>query len=163
PRRMGPDRGANPILRPRERQRCLPVLGRCEKVAPRTAYHRPRESYAQPMTPKTFSKRFPELSSSLSPDELKALVGAFELHDAVALTSAIEAGTRLAREFRDVTRGVREKIEIGRESAVKEYDVVVIGAGPHALAYATWIKQDRPETRIALVDKRAAPGFKIGE
>ena len=77
--------------------------------------------------------------------------------------AALSAGERLAREFREVTRRVRERISVGAESRVEEYDVVVIGAGPHALAYATWIKHDRPQTRIALVEKRRAPGFKIGE
>ena len=84
--------------------------------------------------------------------------------DEAAVAAALEAGAALARSFRDVTSTVRGRgAEVTSESAVKEYDVVVIGAGPHALAYATWIKQDRPETRIALVDKRLAPGFKIGE
>jgi len=72
---------------------------------------------------------------------------------------ALAAGEQLARAFREVAR----RIAVGAEARVEEYDVVVIGAGPHALAYATWIKQDRPETRIALVEKRQAPGFKIGE
>lgn len=43
------------------------------------------------------------------------------------------------------------------------YDVSVIGAGPLGLAFAAWIKQDRPQTRIAVIEKRSAPGFKIGE
>ena len=51
----------------------------------------------------------------------------------------------------------------GAEEVERDYDVVVIGAGPHGLAYATWIKQDRPATRIALVEEKPAPGFKIGE
>jgi flavin-dependent dehydrogenase/CRP-like cAMP-binding protein len=85
------------------------------------------------------------------------------LHVTDSPQDALAAGEKLAREFREVTLRVRERIAVGAESTVKEYDVVVIGAGPHALAYATWIKQDRPQTRIALVEKRAAPGFKIGE
>jgi len=48
-------------------------------------------------------------------------------------------------------------------AASMNYDVTVIGAGPLGLAFAAWVKQDRPETRIAVVEKRAAPGFKIGE
>lgn len=43
------------------------------------------------------------------------------------------------------------------------YDVAVIGAGPLGLAFAAWVKQDRPETRVVVVEKRPAPGFKIGE
>ncbi len=78
----------------------------------------------------------------------------------------LDAGQRLAREFREVSRRVQEQdvpVSVVSESVAKDYDVVVIGAGPHALAYAIWLTQDRPETRIALVEKRAAPGFKIGE
>jgi flavin-dependent dehydrogenase len=48
-------------------------------------------------------------------------------------------------------------------AAFMHYDVTVIGAGPLGLAFAAWLKQDRPETRVAVVDKRSAPGFKIGE
>jgi len=47
--------------------------------------------------------------------------------------------------------------------AETEYDVAVVGGGPLGLAYATWLKQDRPETRIVVLEKRATPGFKIGE
>ena len=75
----------------------------------------------------------------------------------------LSAGEQLAREFRKVAEATRERLSVRAETVAREYDVAVIGAGPHALAYATWIKQDRPETRIALVEKRAAPGFKIGE
>ena len=68
----------------------------------------------------------------------------------------------MARTFRDVTRRVRTRVEAGGETAVKDYDVVVIGAGPHALAYAVWIKQERPETRIALVDNARPPVSRSG-
>jgi flavin-dependent dehydrogenase/CRP-like cAMP-binding protein len=85
---------------------------------------------------------------------------------ALGVALGLSFGAQLARDFRAVSREVRERaerVEVGPEAVVREYDVVVIGAGPAAVAYATWIKQDRPETRIALVDKRRAPGFKIGE
>jgi flavin-dependent dehydrogenase len=88
------------------------------------------------------------------------------LRPEATLAERLDAGRGLAREFRQVADHVRsaaQEIEIGRESITRDYDVAVIGAGPHAIAYALWIKQDRPETRIALVEKRAAPGFKIGE
>ena len=78
----------------------------------------------------------------------------------------LSVGSELAREFRDVARRVREQetpVTVAAEAVTKAYDVVVIGAGPHALAYAIWLVQDRPETRVALVEKRRAPGFKIGE
>jgi CRP-like cAMP-binding protein len=75
----------------------------------------------------------------------------------------LSVGEQVARAFRQVADATREQVAVGAESVTGEYDVVVIGAGPHALAYATWIKQDRPQTRIALVEKRPTPGFKIGE
>jgi flavin-dependent dehydrogenase/CRP-like cAMP-binding protein len=79
---------------------------------------------------------------------------------------ALSLGAQLASDFRDVARALAERlrqVRVGAEAAEHEYDVVVIGAGPAAVSYAIWIKQDRPETRIALIEKRAAPGFKIGE
>jgi flavin-dependent dehydrogenase/CRP-like cAMP-binding protein len=85
---------------------------------------------------------------------------------AFRLALGLSFGAQLACDFREITSSLRERARaaaLSAESGTKEYDVVVIGAGPHALSYAIWIKQDRPETRIALVEKRAAPGFKIGE
>jgi flavin-dependent dehydrogenase len=87
-------------------------------------------------------------------------------HPSLRAALCLSIGTQLAREFRGVSEGIRARIgraAVAAEAKVSDYDVVVIGAGPHAIAYAAWIKQDRPETRIALVEKRAAPGFKIGE
>ena len=97
-------------------------------------------------------------------DEASARVGEAPPQPADGADPVVD-GQRLAREFREVTRRVRQQEApvVVSESVAKDYDVVVIGAGPHALAYAIWLIQDRPETRIALVEKRAAPGFKIGE
>jgi flavin-dependent dehydrogenase len=89
-----------------------------------------------------------------------------EARPALRLALELSVGAQLARRFRDISSEVRERltpVAVGSETLTKEYDVVVIGAGPHGLAYATWIKQDRPETRIAVLDKSRAPGFKIGE
>ena len=47
--------------------------------------------------------------------------------------------------------------------ATEEYDAVVIGGGPHGLTYAHWLREMRPGTRIAVVEKNEKPGFKIGE
>ena len=44
-----------------------------------------------------------------------------------------------------------------------DYDVVVIGAGPTGIAFASWVKKYRPATSVALIDKRSRPGYKIGE
>jgi flavin-dependent dehydrogenase/CRP-like cAMP-binding protein len=82
---------------------------------------------------------------------------------ALRVALGLSFGRQLARDFRHIAEATRERIAVGAESVERDYDVVVIGAGPHGLAYATWIKQDRPETRIAIVEKRQAPGFKIGE
>lgn len=43
------------------------------------------------------------------------------------------------------------------------FDVVVIGGGVHGLTYATWLKKGRPETSIAIVERKVTPGFKVGE
>lgn len=47
--------------------------------------------------------------------------------------------------------------------ASNRFDVVVIGGGPHGITYANWLKRWRPETRVAVVDKRGTPGYKVGE
>jgi flavin-dependent dehydrogenase len=89
-----------------------------------------------------------------------------ESRPALRVALALSLGSQLARDFRDVSRRVRERtapVTVAAEAAEREYDVVVIGAGPHAIAYAVWIMQERPETRVALVEKRRSPGFKIGE
>jgi flavin-dependent dehydrogenase len=45
----------------------------------------------------------------------------------------------------------------------RHYDVAVIGGGPNGIAFAIWIKQARPDTKIAVLEKKSQPGFKIGE
>jgi flavin-dependent dehydrogenase len=42
-------------------------------------------------------------------------------------------------------------------------DVTVIGGGPVGLAYAIWLKQERPKTRVVVLEQQTSPGFKIGE
>lgn len=48
-------------------------------------------------------------------------------------------------------------------AAVKEADVVVIGAGPIGTVYASFLKQRRPQTRILILERSVEPGHKIGE
>ncbi len=44
-----------------------------------------------------------------------------------------------------------------------DYDAVVIGGGPHGITYAHWLTEHRPGTKVAVVERNATPGFKIGE
>lgn len=44
-----------------------------------------------------------------------------------------------------------------------EYQVVVIGAGPQGLLYASWLKQARPQLQIVVLERESQPKFKIGE
>jgi flavin-dependent dehydrogenase len=55
------------------------------------------------------------------------------------------------------------KTETQQNEAEKNYDVVVIGAGPIGIFYATMLKQMRPQTTIALLERKAKPGHKVGE
>ena len=43
------------------------------------------------------------------------------------------------------------------------YDVVVIGGGPIGMLYATWLKMQRPNTSILVLDRNAQAVHKIGE
>ncbi|HEV7888419.1 MAG TPA: cyclic nucleotide-binding domain-containing protein [Acidimicrobiales bacterium] len=84
----------------------------------------------------------------------------------VALRLAVAA--QLAHDFRNVSDKVLSLlggavVAQAAQAQVHDYDVVVIGGGPVGLAYATWVKRARPETRIAVIERRAVPGYKIGE
>ncbi len=48
-------------------------------------------------------------------------------------------------------------------NASQTFDAVVIGGGPHGVTYAHWLGEQRPESRIAIVERNSSPGFKIGE
>ena len=85
---------------------------------------------------------------------------------ALAIGLQLALGAQLARDARRLARQIRDELTAQGEpepAAVKEYDVVVIGGGPMGVCYAVWVKQRRPQTRIAIVEKRSGPGFKIGE
>jgi flavin-dependent dehydrogenase len=47
--------------------------------------------------------------------------------------------------------------------AEKHYDVVVIGSGPIGIFYAATLKKMRPQTTIAVLDRKGKPGHKVGE
>ena len=44
-----------------------------------------------------------------------------------------------------------------------EYQVVVIGAGPQGILYASWLKQARPQLQVVVLERESQPKFKIGE
>ncbi|MGD1918766.1 MAG: NAD(P)/FAD-dependent oxidoreductase, partial [Pleurocapsa sp.] len=48
-------------------------------------------------------------------------------------------------------------------ATVGEYQVVVIGAGPQGILYASWLKQARPELQVVVLERESQPKFKIGE
>jgi flavin-dependent dehydrogenase len=78
----------------------------------------------------------------------------------------LAAAGDLARGFREIAWRVRDRVAatMERESqAAQVYDVVVIGAGPLGLAFAAFLLDQRPGTRIAVLDRRDAAGYKIGE
>ena len=49
------------------------------------------------------------------------------------------------------------------DAPARTADVVVIGAGPIGLLYASWLKLRRPRTKILVLDRAPEPGHKIGE
>jgi flavin-dependent dehydrogenase/AcrR family transcriptional regulator len=55
------------------------------------------------------------------------------------------------------------RVEAAEPPAAKEYDVVVVGAGPIGTLYASFLKQQRPRTRVLVVEQSPEPGHKIGE
>ena len=85
----------------------------------------------------------------------------------VALRLAV--GTQLARDFRNIEGrtlallGGRSPAGAAGAPVVHDYDVVVIGGGPLGMAYAQWVRRFRPDTRVAVIERRPVPGYKIGE
>ena len=56
-----------------------------------------------------------------------------------------------------------EKPLLQKDVPLKHYDVVVIGAGPIGMLYATWLKLQRPDTSILVLDRNVQTLHKIGE
>lgn len=53
--------------------------------------------------------------------------------------------------------------QVQQAESLRHYDVVVIGGGPIAMVYSSFLKLKRPKTRILVLEKHAEPGHKIGE
>ncbi|MBD2342505.1 tryptophan 7-halogenase [Calothrix sp. FACHB-156] len=58
---------------------------------------------------------------------------------------------------------LRHTAQTQHNNTVKNYDVVVIGAGPIGIFYATMLQKMRPQTTIALLERKTKPGHKVGE
>ncbi|HIA20766.1 MAG TPA: hypothetical protein EYN70_15355, partial [Planctomycetaceae bacterium] len=56
-----------------------------------------------------------------------------------------------------------QKTPFQESAPLKHYDVVVIGAGPIGMLYATWLKMQRPESSILVLDRNIRTAHKIGE
>jgi flavin-dependent dehydrogenase len=73
-------------------------------------------------------------------------------------------GAQLALDFRNVIRQVDELLNAAEpQTPVMQYDVAVIGGGPVGLFYAQCLSRFRPETRIALIERKSEPAHKVGE
>ena len=57
---------------------------------------------------------------------------------------------------------VNEESPVATES-LQHYDVVVVGAGPIGMLYATWLKIQRPASSILVLDRNTRTTHKIGE
>jgi flavin-dependent dehydrogenase/AcrR family transcriptional regulator len=54
-------------------------------------------------------------------------------------------------------------VAVGDTPVHRQYDVAVIGGGPVGALYASFVKQMRPRTRVAILERSTEPGHKIGE
>lgn len=48
-------------------------------------------------------------------------------------------------------------------NSLNKYQVIVIGAGPQGLLYASWLKQASPQLQVVVLEREEKPKFKIGE
>ena len=52
---------------------------------------------------------------------------------------------------------------VSTQRPLRNYDVVVIGAGPIGMLFASWLQQMRSQTSILVLERAERPGHKIGE
>lgn len=102
--------------------------------------------------------------ASISRETFERLI---DIHPAFGLASARILGAQLAQDYRNIAQRVSDLLKAPPRAEMapveNTFDVIVMGGGPLGLAYATWLKKERPETRIAVIERREKPGYKIGE
>lgn len=98
-----------------------------------------------------------------------------ERSEAIDLAFARAIASQLARDFRDANARVQALVAEDRAGAPTtgadpaaspdelDYDVIVMGAGPLGIGYAQWLARERPQTRIAIIERKRSPGHKVGE
>ena len=67
---------------------------------------------------------------------------------------------QLARELRALTDAWRAAAP---DIPPDVTDVAVVGGGTIGLAYAWFLKETRPQTAVTVLERRVAPGYKVGE
>jgi flavin-dependent dehydrogenase len=106
----------------------------------------------------------PSRVASLSRDVYTRLVDGSAALD-LAFQRAL--GAQLAQDFRNVSRLLKQffgvKPAAKGQKDDREHEVVVMGGGAVGLLYAALLAKMRPKTRVAVVERRASPGYKIGE
>lgn len=71
------------------------------------------------------------------------------------------AGRQLATELRSLLAALEAAPDAGR--GTERTEVAVIGAGPLGAGFAAFLADGRPRTSITVLERRAEPGYKIGE
>lgn len=71
------------------------------------------------------------------------------------------AGGQLATELRALTAAL--EAAPASSPAEQQTEVAVIGAGPLGTGFAMFLADARPRTSITVLERRAAPGYKVGE
>jgi len=81
-------------------------------------------------------------------------------------------GVQLAKSFRHLGRLVQEQLSRipmeeppapDGEAEEVDCDVAVLGGGPLGMMYAQFVKRMRPGTKVVQLERRAVPGYKVGE